>query len=409
MSKLDDLTYTLKICIQAVNILLACEIGLFLLANRKGQSKGLIKSKFHPKIILKTYCGFFILFLFSAIGFIFKGLETRWDYFFPGVSVLVDGPLRILDNLKEISFIYAFSAIFLMVFPFLTRIRFRIPLIIALAVIPLALAGPPLIFYILAGIVVPFSLFLLLFLRALVKLTQGKLRKQVQSVLLGFVLYWASYAMTTHIFDVIFKFGDYFISEPLMLVGLVFMGAGFITIPSLNEAFSAAVIEQIFIATKEGKIILRHNFRTFGERQPNKTSARAGYIDDTTFTSSIVGIEGLLREISATKGRVKALDEGDKIFLIDRITSGSEKESNVFAILVTYLDLHVLRSQLLNIVYDVETHFLGEILASEKLPAETCAKLVELIEDRFKVRFRTEKLSLCSRLLEAATPQPITK
>ncbi len=400
MNRLDDLTYILKICIQAVNILLACEIGVFFLANRGGQSKGLKKSPFQPLVTVHTYWGFFFLYLFSAIAFIFSALETRWNELYPPSSVLLDGTLRLLDNIKEISFVYAFAAIFLTVYPTLTRIRIQIPLIIALAVLPVALAAPPLIFYSLTCLIIPFAIFLFTFLLAFIQLTQGKLRKQFLSILLGFVLYCTNYAMVTHLFDGVVKFGEYILPELVMLVGLVLMGVGFFTLPSINEAFSSAVIEQIFLATKEGKIVIRYNFRT---------TAAAGEIDDATFTSSIVGIEGLLREISATKGRVKALDEGDKIFLIDRIASSNEQASNVFAILVTYLDLHVLRSQLLNLVYDVETHFLGEILADEKLPDGTRAKLVETIKSRFKVPPRAEKPSLYSRLLEAATHQPIKK
>ncbi len=406
---MDDLTYMLKICIQAVNVLIACEIGLFLLANRKGQSKGLKKSPFHPKITQNTYWGFFCFFLFSAMGFVFNGLETRWGYFFPGASVLIDGPFRILDNLKEISFLYAISSIFLAIVPMLIRIRVQMPLIIGLAAFPLLLASPPVVFYILACVVVPFGIFLFSFLLALVQLTQGKPQKQFLCILIGFLLYCASYLMMTHILDAIFKFGDYFIPETVMLAGVICMGAGIITVPSLNEAFSLAVIEQVFLATKEGKIILRHSFRAFGEKKITEMGATTGDIDDATFTASIVGIEGLLREISATKGRVKALDEGNKIFLIDRISSGGEQASNVFAILVTYLDLHVLRSQLLNLVYDVETHFLGDILANEKLPDASRAKIVETIENRFKVPTRAEKPTLSSRLLDAATPRSVKK
>ncbi len=395
---MDDLTYILKICIQAVNILLACEIGLFLLAKRKGQSKELKRTSFQPKLTLNTYWGFFFQFLFSAIGYVFYGLETRWDYFFPGASVLVDGPLRVLDNIKEISFIYAFSSMLLMVYPLITRIRFRIPLIIALVVFPLALAASPLIFYVLVCIIIPFGIFLFVFLRAFVQLTQGHLQKQFLCIFFGFVLYCTSYVMITHLFDPLFQFGESYIPEVVMLLGLVVMGAGFFTLPSLNEAFSAAVIEQIFLATKEGKIIVRHDFRT---------AAIAGDIDDTTFTSSIVGIEGLLREISATKGRVKALDQGEKIFLIDRIGGENEQTSNLFAILVTRLDLHVLRSELLNVVYDVETNFLGDILNREELPEATRVKIAKLIEGRFNVQSFTGKRSLRACLLDAAHPKSV--
>ncbi len=403
MNDLDDLTYIIKICIQAVNVLLACEMGVFLISKRKGQSKGLKKSLFQPKLTIHIYWGFIFLFFFSTIAFIFAGLETRWEYFLPESSTLVEGPIRIFDSLKELSFYYASSSIFLMVSPILSKKRLWLPLIMILIVWPIIFVAVEHYFYAI-GYIIPFGVVTFFFIRIFVRMTESKLREQFLCIFVGYVIYFVGYLLMITFFEGPLSFENSIFPEIVMLGALVFMGAGFIPMPSLNEAFSTAFIDQIFLAAKDGKIILRHNFRATGENNSSETDLKAGVIDDTTFTSSIVGIEGLLREISATKGRVKALDEGDKIFLIDRITSGAEQASNIFAILVTYLDLHVLRAQLLNLVYDVETNFLGEILANEKVSDGTRTKIIEAIEKRFNVPLRSQKSTLKSSLLNAAIP-----
>lgn len=103
------------------------------------------------------------------------------------------------------------------------------------------------------------------------------------------------------------------------------------------------------------------------------------------FASSIVGIDGLLRELSSAQGLLKTFVHQDKILIL-------EKSNQIIGLFVTRMDLHTLRSQLVNKLHQVESLFLEEIQTQEPLTLSTRATLISQTEKWFESDLRKQRI-----------------
>ncbi len=365
---INDLTYILKVCGQGLCILVSAEIAFFSLIKREGSTKS--KS-------LST--GIFFFFLFGAMGFLFYMFELRILYFFPETDLTLIGIPRLISNLKVIMFIYAFSSFVILLGRTLTHVHFRIPFIIILAGMPLLTIAPYWVFNTVAYCFIPLGLLLFLIFLNFVEMTRGHLRWQFLSILIGFLAFFAGYVTMTHGLDPIIDFMQYPVAEPVMFFSLLCMSYGFFSIPSLTEAFALAYLEELYIVTKDGKMVLSYNFKTqeiFASSVTESAVNEPGF-DEKTLASTLVGIDGLLREISESKGEVKTLRHQERTFII-------EWASSLVGILKSGRELQIYRPLLSNFMRDLETRYLVEILMQKTLAPELKQAIVEIIENRFK-------------------------
>lgn len=378
-----DLTYIIKICGNAINILIICEIGFYLFANRRDQLKGLKRVQNQPPTIIKISMGFFLFFLFSALGFFFYILEIRWWYIFPGSS----NTYVILNNIKMIFLMYAFSCLFIVQSSILIHVKFQVPTLIVLIVFPFFLLIPFWVFNILVLCVMLLCILPLIMLYDFIAITKGKLKKQFFTIFIGLLLFVGGCIIITHLLDPFIQFTDYSISEPIILVSLIFMGYGFISMPSFNEAFPAAFVEELYLTTSKGNIILKFQYKA---QTTQITEEDQSKLEEEFIGSSIVGIDSLLREISSAQGLLKTLVHQNKILIVERATT-------IVGVFVTRMDLRALRSQLTNLLQNVETKFLEDIQTHERLPTSTRAILNAKAEDWFKEEL--SKLGYIAKIL----------
>lgn len=380
---MNDLTYVFKLCGIALNILLSCEIGFYNLANRRDRLKGLKRVQNQPPTIVKISIGFFLFFLFSAFSFVFYILEMRWWYVIPGSNNIFMG----LNQLKIICLIYAFSCLFLIINSILLKFKLKVPVLILLLIFPFLLIAPFWILNILVLCAVILCVLPLIMLYSLVAITKGKLRLQFLCILIGFILFLGGCIMITNLLDPFVHFIEYPISEPIISMGLIFMGYGFISMPSLNEAFTAAFVEELYLTTSKGNIILRYQYKAEKNQIADKDQAK---MEEDFLGSSIVGIDSLLREISSAQGLLKTLVHQNKVLIVERA-------SDIVGVFVTRMDLHTLRSQLGDFLHEVETKFLKEIQEQENLSDPSKAILNSKGGDWFKQEL--DKLGKVAKIL----------
>ncbi len=368
---MNDLTYIIKLCGNAVNALLAFEIAAYLYANRRDRLKGLKRVQGQPNTILRISIGFFMFFLFNAISSIFNLLEIRWLYTIPSSEIIIE----LLNNIKMVLLIYAFFCLFLILLSIFKRFNYRAPVIIALVVLPVILLTLPWAFNVMIVCTAILCVLPALLLYELASISKGNLHRQFCSIFVGFLLIMGGCITTTILFNPFFSFRDYPISEIIILLGLFFAGYGFISMRSLNEAFPAAFIEELYLSTNKGNTILRYQNKT----QKNQSSEEEQEkMEEQFIATSLVGIDGLLREISLNaEGILKMLVHQNKILMIERATM-------VVGVFITRIDLRSLRLELVEIIREVESNYLQEIQTQENLTDSSRSALSARAEEWFK-------------------------
>ncbi len=374
---MNDLLFIIKICIGAINILLAIEIACYLFANRKDRLKKLRVSKNQPTATFKIALGFFCLFLLSTLSFLFFILEIRFNYYYPIPPSNIKEMTHLLHNLENICFIYAFTWLFCFLESFLTRIKFQIPIITGICIWSFILLILDWGLNLNAYIVILLAILPLIVLFKFIQMTKEKLRKQFGLLFFGFIVFLSGWATMTQLYPLFPQFVDYSGPEILIFGSLILMGYGFLSIPSFNEPFAASFVEELHITTTNGRIILRQQFNM---PQSDLNFDIESDSDEGFFASSIVGIDGLLREIS-TAQLLKTFVHQDKILIV-------EGTSQLLGLLVTRMDLKTLRSQLLKVLKEIDSNFLAEIQMQENLNPMTESALIKMMEKEFKKDIR---------------------
>ncbi len=378
---MNDLIYIVKLCGNAINALLAFEITAYIYTNRRDRLKGLTRIQDQPPTILKIAIGFFLFFLFSAISFIIYALELRWSYVISNSESIV----IMLNNLKIIFVLYAFICLFLVHLSIFKGFNYRVPVLIVLVMFPIILFTIRGFINIAIVCAIILCALPILMLFEFVIITKNKLRRQFFSIFLGFLLITMGCVIQINLFDPFIPFGEYSISEIIVFMGLIFAGYGFISMRSLNEAFPAAFIEELYLSTSKGNTILRCQYKTQKNQNSEEDQAK---MEEQFVASSLVGIDGLLREISSAEGLLKTLVHQNKILMVERATI-------VVGVFITRIDLRSLRSELIELIREVESKYLQEIQTQENLSDSTRSALSMRAQEWFKQ--------------ELATMRPLTK
>jgi hypothetical protein len=367
---MNDLIYIIKLCGEAIIILLAIEIAFYLFANRKDQSKGSKHLKEQKKGTTRIYTGFFLFFLLTALGYVFYGVKIYFWYLYSTTGVLKAQGFYLVNNIGLLLFIYAFSSISLV----LGSKRTFLPGLVILLALPILFCGPLWVFNILDYLIIPLSIIFFVIFLNFIFITKRRLRRNFFSIFLGFILLLGGCITSTQILDPFIQLIDYPITEGFMLISLILIGFGFTSISSLKEAFPAAFIEELYLIKGNGTILLRYQFRT----QPtNISKENPPQMDEETFASSVLGIEEVLREISSAQGLLKTVVHQSKILIVERA-------SQIMGVFLTRVELGVLRSHLLNLLLEVETNFLNEIQTQETLAPSSRAILIAKASAWFK-------------------------
>lgn len=157
---------------------------------------------------------------------------------------------------------------------------------------------------------------------------------------------------------------DLWIIEVEILISVLLIGAGVVSIKSFNELYPVLYADEVHLTTSDCQVIVSCQFsEQKSDQQANQTNPQ-GKIEEGVFGSSILGIDGLLREISATQGSIKTLVHQNRILLIER-------SANVFGIFVTRIELDSIRSQLNAWIRDIELTYAEDFKNKNHLSLET--------------------------------------
>jgi hypothetical protein len=161
--------------------------------------------------------------------------------------------------------------------------------------------------------------------------------------------------------------------DMLVLAGMILSGYGLVMKPQFNEVFAPMFADELYLTSSSGDIILSRQFTDAGRKRDETEQSR---LEDEFMASSIVGIDGLLRELSAAKGVVKTVVHQNKVLLIER----GEK---VIGVLVARADLQGLRTYLRDVIDDVELTFPKESGTPGPIKPAAIATMATFAEDWF--------------------------
>jgi hypothetical protein len=171
----------------------------------------------------------------------------------------------------------------------------------------------------------------------LIRIAKYRLKLQYTTILTGLsIIFFGILIYLLQIWDLIPIMKSIYL-ESFIIVGIIILSYGLLSISSLNESIASLVVDEYYLVQLDGNIILSHSFhlQAIDSEQGSPITE-----DDQLFASSIVGIDGLLREISSSKGILKTLVFQDKILIV-------EKSDNFLSIIVTTYELEKLRKHLI--------------------------------------------------------------
>lgn len=163
---------------------------------------------------------------------------------------------------------------------------------------------------------------------------------------------------------------DLWIIEIEILISVLSLGAGIVSIKSFNELCPVLYVDEVHLTTNDCQVIMSYQFPNNSQTIPQ------GKIEDGVFGSSILGIDGLLREISATQGSIKTLVHQNRILLIER-------SANVFGIFVTRLELDSIRLQLNTWIHSIETNYAEDLKNKNPLSVDARNSIKDKIHNWF--------------------------
>ncbi len=127
----------------------------------------------------------------------------------------------------------------------------------------------------------------------------------------------------------------------LILIGLLSSIYSYFSVSSLSEAIKSFLVKDLLVAKSNGDLIYSRSFQ-----QPRKFEEKSED-DESLLTSSIVGLEGLLKEISASESVLKTLVYREQILMV-------QKSENFIVIFNTHKELESLREILIHILHESE-------------------------------------------------------
>jgi hypothetical protein len=157
--------------------------------------------------------------------------------------------------------------------------------------------------------------------------------------------------------------------EIIYFGGVLLFGIGLIWIPSLNEGIACLAIDAFYLTHADGTMIAAIPFTI---TPLNDTHLPSSQLDNEFLASSIVGIEGILQEISSQQGMLKTLVYQNKTLLVERT-------SHYLGVYVAEIELQSLRISLSELMANITVLNLDNDSKTE------INKLKELTTSWFKI------------------------
>lgn len=389
---MNDLIYILKVCTEVVNILLSLELTVYLIAKSHDQSKGNKSARTETStqltFVSSLYSAFIGFFLCSVFGFFFYFLEVRFSYYYSDLTLLYVDTAVLFNNLKNLFFIFAILSFFIMIGPYFFNKTLIWLISIILICLLLTFWTPFWIFNILSYVFLPLALIPVWLFYAMIQITNKHFRTQIIALFLGFLTFLSAFLCMNTLQAKWINLLETIIPEVLTLVGTILLSYGFISIPSLNEIFAPAMLNELFLMKNDGKVFFHYIFqgsmKNEAEIMKNSPSSSEQSEEADMVASSIVGIDSLLREVSSGKGLVKKLVQQNINFLI-------EWNGDIVGILITKKDLTILREMLINIVKTTQTKNIPNPNLPNSPTFEEQNTLKLLVEQQFMQKIFNEK------------------
>ncbi|MHA1681786.1 MAG: hypothetical protein ACTSUE_12320 [Promethearchaeota archaeon] len=197
------------------------------------------------------------------------------------------------------------------------------------------------------------------FLCILMSKTFGKVRKRFFLIFLGFIIYGSGYGLGAQFIKDAFSgpaldFYSVFVTSTV-LFGLALTGLGFIGLPSLSEIHWADYLVHLYVFHIDTAACIYDENLLNAEklkvkRQLEVDGGGEEDIPADLFSSGVVGVMGLIKEMVRSEKRLKVLDHEDKKILL-------EYGKKVSVALLTFRDLQIYHEKLNNYIKKIEEEF----------------------------------------------------
>jgi hypothetical protein len=324
---MNDALFLIKEICLVISVLLIFEISMYLLANRNDRLKNVKRSTKLVTSMTGISLGFAFFLFFTAVGTLFFMLELYQQYFDSSNYALI------IIRMKNLWFLFGIWAIITYILLPITNLKNRVLLWTLSTLIFLTLVLPNGIFDALVGLLSCGMILPVLFFYQLAQWAPKQHKTQFWGVIIGIICIsfagiWLLSPMAPFLDLKSIPFG-----EILLLSGCMVLIISIISIRSLNEAIFSLFIEDLYITTADGSIIYQTQFKPVNQPKMEDSTLQE---DNQFLATSLVGIDGILREISASEGLLKTLVHKDKILVI-------EKTESLTGIIVSTIELEGFR------------------------------------------------------------------
>ncbi|MFX0103047.1 MAG: hypothetical protein ACFFCS_26005 [Candidatus Hodarchaeota archaeon] len=208
--------------------------------------------------------------------------------------------------------------------------------------------------------------------------TFGKVRMRFFVIFIGLCIYGIGYAIGADLIrNLVIPVGTnqnpYKIFQTLVVLsGLVMIGLGFIGLPSLSEIYWDDYTYHVYVFHIDTAVCI-HDQSLISKKNLSKKSE----LSPDLFSSGVIGIIGLIKEMVSSDKRLKTVDHEDKKIILDY-------GNYVAAALVAGRDLSIYREKLDKYIADIETAFKDDFTKWSGEISKFSDKLEEFTYEGFK-------------------------
>ncbi|MHA1368575.1 MAG: hypothetical protein ACTSRA_02505 [Promethearchaeota archaeon] len=293
-----------------------------------------------------------------GLAYLFLGI-TRifliyWDFFVP------------VDNAENFHYVYGIAAFFaflsMSVFTYTGEASIKKTknlvtyAFIILAFIALVFNSNYKVVQMLYYIFSPLQIiFISIFIIYLMTRTYGSIRKKFFLVLLGLIFYGGGYGLGIKYFKDTFGMGYSIFTTSLVVIGLGLTGIGFVGVPKLAEIHWTNYIIHIYVFHIDTAVCIYDEPLVSGSiKERINADESDSNIPADLFSSGVVGIIGLIKEMIQSEKRLRILDHEDKKIML-------EYGNHIAVALLTVMDLKTCAEKLVKYVEEIEGNFKDEL------------------------------------------------
>jgi len=256
----NDITFGLKICIEAINILFSLELAYFIFINRNRRSKDFPLNIKAANVSSKISIGLSLFFFSFNIGLISYILQIRTWYYSDLLVLPEKFNGELFNNFFRFFVLIAFSALFLLNSDLFGKLIYRNIVISTQIILFISLYLSNFTGLIIVCLLFPLAAIHFKILWNLGQITRDRLHFQFKLLFVGFLFLFFGTIVSINLFDPTNFFLESIIPDLLYLIGILLIGLSYLSIPSICDAFAISFVDGLYITKNNGEILISHQF-----------------------------------------------------------------------------------------------------------------------------------------------------